>query len=97
MKETLSKLTQKLSPLSLPLFFLALVFLDYALRFVYASLGNTRLLSLRPMAFTLGWALLLTSLISLLPRLGRRIAIGLLTGLFGFLALLHGVSPFSTR
>lgn len=91
MKETLSKLTQKLSPLSLPLFFLALVFLDYALRFVYAGLGNTRLLSLRPMAFTLGWALLLTSLISLLPRLGRRIAIGLLTGLFGFLALLHGV------
>ena len=91
MKETLSQLTQKLSPLSLPLFFLALVFLDYALRFVYAGLGNTRLLSLRPMAFTLGWALLLTSLISLLPRLGRRIAIGLLTGLFGFLALLHGV------
>lgn len=91
MKEKISRLVPKLAPLSLPLFFLDLVFLDCAVRFVYRSLGSTRLLSPRPMGFTLGWALLLTSLISLLPRLGRRIAMGLLAGLFTLLALLHGV------
>lgn len=76
---------------SLPLFFLALVFLDYATRFVYGFAGPTRLLALWPMLFTGGWALLLTALTALLPRLGRRIAMGALGLFYSFLALLNGV------
>ena len=68
----MTALSARLKPfrfLALPLFFLALVFLDYSFRFVYAFTGPTRLLALWPMLFTGGWALLLTSLTALLPRL----------------------------
>lgn len=82
---------RKLSPFALPLFFFGLVFLDYAFRFVYGFTGSTRLLSPWPMLFTLGWALLLTSLIALLPQLGRRIAMAAVGVLYAFLALLNGV------
>ncbi len=90
MKIFLEKL-KKFSFLSLPLCFFSLVFLDYSFRFFYRFLGDTALLSWKPMVFTLGWSLLLTSLVSLLPRLGRRIAMGVLALLFAFLAILHGV------
>lgn len=76
---------------SLPLFFMALVFLDYAFRWVYAQAGSTRLLSLKPMLFTGSWALLLASLAALLPRIARRIAMCVLGVFFGFLVVLHGV------
>ena len=82
---------RELGFVSLPLFFLALVFLDYAIRLVYRFLGVTRLLSWKPMVFTLCWALLLTALVSLLPKLGRRIAMGALGLLFALLAVAHGV------
>lgn len=91
MKDKMTRLIKKLSPLSLPIFFLALVFLDCVFRWVYAQAGSTRLLSWKPMLFTAGWALLLTSLTALLPRRLRRIAMGALGALFGFLTVLHGV------
>ncbi len=90
----MTALSARLKPfrfLALPLFFLALVFLDYSFRFVYAFTGPTRLLALWPMLFTGGWALLLTSLTALLPRLGRRVAMGAVGVFYAFLALLNGV------
>lgn len=89
MKEFLDRV-RKLSFLSLPLCFFSFVFLDYSFRFFYRFVGNTALLSWKPMLFTLGWSLLLTSLIALLPRLGRRIAMMVLIGLFSLLTIVHG-------
>lgn len=83
--------SRKFGAASLPLFFMALVFLDYAFRWVYAQAGSTRLLSWKPMLFTGSWALLLTSLVALLPRIARRIAMGVLGVFFGFIVVLHGV------
>ena len=90
-REALGRLSARFGILSLPIFFLALVFLDCTFRWVYAQAGDTRLLSLKTMAFTGGWALMLTALTALLPRRGRRIAMGVLGGFFGFLVILHGV------
>ncbi len=65
-RDTLGSLSRRFGLASLPLFFTALVFLDYAFRWVYAgAAGGTRLLSLKPMAFTGCWALLITCLIAL--------------------------------
>lgn len=89
MKTILEKL-KKVSFLSLPLCFCSLVFLDYSFRFFYQFVGDTDLFSWKPMLFTLGWALLLTSLIALLPRLGRRIAMMVLIVLFSILTVVHG-------
>ncbi len=90
MKNFLEKL-KRFSFLSLPLCFCSLVFLDYSFRFFYRFVGGVSLFSWKPMAFTAGWALTLTALIGLLPRLGRRIAMGVMAALFGLLALVHGV------
>ena len=59
-RDALGELSRRFGIVSLPLFFMALVFLDYAFRWVYAGVGGTRLLSLKPMAFTGCWALLIT-------------------------------------
>jgi len=90
-RDALGELSRRFGIVSLPLFFMALVFLDYAFRWVYAGVGGTRLLSLKPMAFTGCWALLITCLTALLPRRGRRIAMGMLGVFFAFLVVLHGV------
>lgn len=90
-REALGRLSLRFGIASLPLFFTALVFLDYAFRWVYAGAGGTEYLDGRIMVFTGCWALLLTCLISLLPRRGRRIAMGVLGGFFAFLTVLHGV------
>lgn len=88
----LKAIPRPLGLLSLPLFFLALAFLDYAFRWIYAFTGATQLLSLKPMCFTLGWALLVTALVSLLPRrLPRRIGMLVLGGFFAFLVVLNAV------
>ena len=89
--EWFKKWRDKLSFLSLPLCFFSLISLDFTLRFFYRFAGNTRFLAWKPMLFTAAWALLLTALISLLPALGRRIAMGVLGVLFALLAVLHGV------
>lgn len=64
-------LYRRLGAMSLPVFFMSMVFLDYALRWTYAGVGGTRVLGEKPMVFTGCWALMLTALIALLPRLGR--------------------------
>ena len=80
---------RRLSPLSLPLCFLSFVFLDFSFRYFYRFVGGTSVLSYKPMLFTAGWALLLTGLLGLLPRLARRIAMMLLILLFSVLTLVH--------
>ncbi len=90
-REALKGLSRRFGILSLPVFFLALVFIDGAFRWVYAGAGGTRLLNAKTMLFTCSWALLVTALTGLLPRLGRRIAMGALGVFFGFLVILHGV------
>ncbi len=82
---------QKFSFFSLPLCFFSLVFLDYSFRLFYGFLGDTDLFSWEPAVFTLGWSLLLTGLVALLPRFGRRILMGIYALLFGLLDLTHGV------
>lgn len=90
-RDVLAGLPARFGILSLPLFFAALVFLDCSFRWVYAQAGSTRLLSWKPMLFTVSWALMLTCLAAMLPRLARRIVMGVLGVLFGFLVVLHGV------
>lgn len=90
MKDFLEKV-RRFSFLSLPLCFSSFVFLDLSFRFFYRFLGETRLLAVQPTVFTLAWALVLTALISLLPRLGRRIAMMVSICFFGLLAVVHGV------
>lgn len=85
------EMSRRFGILSLPLFYLALVFLDISFRWVYAHTGETRLMSWKPMLFTASWALIIVSLISMLPRRGRRIAMGALGVFFSFLVVLHGV------
>lgn len=89
MKPLIQKL-RKLYFLSMPLCFCSLVFLDYSFRFFYRFLGNTALLARKPMVFTLCWALLLTALLSLLPKRGRRVAMMVVICFFSLLAVVHG-------
>ena len=77
--------------LSSAVFFCMLVGLDGGLRVVYRGVGITSVRSPIPWIFTLCWAALLTVLVRLLPRRGRRAAIGVLGGLFCLLFLTHAV------
>ncbi len=90
MKNFLDRI-RKLSFLSLPLCFFSFALLDFSFRFFYQFAGDTEVFAWKPVLFTLGWAGLLTALISLLPRLGRRIAMMALILLFSVLTLVHGV------
>ena len=89
----LEKKLPRLAPwLHLPLFFAALIALDLGFRWMCrfaqtVGLANT----LKLMPFTLGWALLLTGLAALLPRLGRRIYMIVLAVALGLLCVTHGV------
>lgn len=93
MRERMKKLyaaLEKVSFLSLPLCWCSLVLLDVSFRYFYRFLSDTATLSLKPMLFTCGWAALLTALIALLPRLGRRIAMMALVVIFSLLEITHG-------
>lgn len=76
--------------LSMPLCFCSFVFLDCTFRRFYQFLGSTAVLDSKPMVFTLCWSLLLTALISLLPKRGRRIAMMLCSVVFSLLTIVHG-------
>ena len=89
MKDLWAK-AKKLSFLSLPLCFCSLVCFDATLRLIYRFVGDTRFLAWQPWVFTLCWSLALTGLVSLLPRLGRRVAMGVLGAFFALLTLAHG-------
>lgn len=84
-------LRARLAPASLPLCFAGLFLFDGALRYFYRFAGSTRFLDPRAFLFTGAWCLALTAVCALLPRLGRRILMGVYALFFGFLCLLHGV------
>ena len=93
MKEWIKKLSgalERVSFLSMPLCWCSLVLLDVSFRYFYRFLSSSATLSLFPMTFTAAWALLLTALISLLPRLGRRIAMMATVVVFTLLEITHG-------
>ncbi len=84
-------LRARLAWTSLPFCFAGLFLFDAALRYFYRFAGSTRFLDWRAFLFSGGWCLALTALCALLPRLGRRILMGVYALFFGFLCLLHGV------
>ena len=78
--------------LHLPLFFLSLTALDLGFRWMCRfaqAVGLVNTLKLMP--FTLGWALLLTGIAALLPRLLRRVWMGLISAAATVLCVVHGV------
>lgn len=88
-KDTVMEKARGLSFLSAPLCFLSFCFLDFSFRYFYRFLGVTALFSWKPALFTAGWALLLTGLTALLPRLARRIAMLALIAFYSVLVLVH--------
>ena len=90
MKKVLTR-ANLLRVLSPALCVLGLLTLDLTLRYVYGFTGDTALFSKIPIAFTGLWAFLLTALCQLLPRLPRRIVMGLIIVFYTLLALTHGV------
>lgn len=90
MKSFIERL-RKFSFLSLPLCFCSLFFLDFSFRYFYKFAGDTSLLAKTPTVFSVGWCLLITALISLLPRLGKKIAMIFSISLYTVLTLVHGV------
>lgn len=72
-------------------FFCTLVGLDGTLRFVYRGTSLTGFFSITPWGFTLAWAVMLTALTHLLPRKGRRIAMGVIGGFSCLLYLTHAL------
>lgn len=87
--EKLASKAKKYSFFSLPLCFISFVLLDFSFRYLYRFAGSIRFLSWQAIGFTVCWALLLTSLIGLLPRLIRRIAMLVLVIFFATLLLVH--------
>lgn len=69
--------------------FVSLVFLDLSFRGFYGFVGSTELLDKTALTFTLAWAGLLTALLSLLPRLPRRICMGVVGVFFALLTITH--------
>jgi phosphoglycerol transferase MdoB-like AlkP superfamily enzyme len=76
--------------LHFPLLFLLLLGLDVAFRAIYPISGAPAWNDTQPLLFSVFWALLLSSLIELLPTLARRIATVLLPLLTGLILLVHG-------
>ena len=86
-KRTDRKIPGFISPL---LCLLSLVVLDVLLRTIYQDVGNTPVWNGPTMVFTIAWVTLITAVLTLLPRLPRRILM-ILTGLFySVLAIAHG-------
>ncbi len=81
---------QKHRFLSPVLCFASLLFLDISFRWIYSFVGSTPVWDAQPFNFTVGWSLLLTALVMLLPRLLRRIAMVLLIVFFSLLVVVHG-------
>lgn len=69
--------------------FLAYLLLDFTLRFTYRSGGIVGVKYLPAALFTLGWALVLSGLVFLLPLKGKRLSRGIPLGVFVGLAVTH--------
>ena len=70
--------------------FLSLVVLDVLFRTIYQDVGNTAVFNGPTMVFTIAWSLLITVLLSLLPKLPRRILMMIAGLFFSILAIVHG-------
>ena len=75
--------------LSSAVFFCVMVGLDVGVRWIYRGNSITYFFALVPWVSTLSWALMVTSLLRLLPQIPQRIAIGMLGGLFNLLYLVN--------
>lgn len=79
------------SLVSTGLFVLTLFMLDLGLRSLHPGIGITPIYDPIPQRFTLMWVTMLTAFILLLPRLLRKIAIGVVGGVFLLLFLVHSM------
>ena len=78
--------------LHLALFFLSLVALDGGLQYFFRFARIIELSTVLPIrCFTIGWALLFTGIAAMLPGLGRRIFMVLVSLVYTILAIVHGV------
>lgn len=91
MKKTLSSITHWLGKYALAGFFCILVALDLSFRFFYRDCTGISTLRLQPLLFTIGWVLLFCGIVSLLPTLGKRIAMILIVTVQAILCIVHGV------
>lgn len=74
-----------------PLYFLILIGLDVAFRYLYRTADSFSWGNLTPLLFTLGWALVLTGVAVVLPRRLSQIWIIFTCSLFAVLVLVHAV------
>ena len=71
--------------------FLSYVVLDFGFRYIYRYLSPIRFLFQPALLFTFGWAMILTAVAFILPRVARRIYMILSVLAFIFFALVHAV------
>ncbi len=67
----------------------ALIFLDFSFRYFYEHISPTGVMENDANRFTVLWAVLVTALLALLPRLARRIGMLIVGVLYGVLTLVH--------
>ena len=77
-------------------FFLMMLVLDWVLRSVHDGIALTKAADAVPWIFTLIWAAGLTVFLRVLPRLARRIAVGVLGALFNLLFITNALM-YSTK
>ena len=75
--------------LSLPLAFTAYLLLDVTLRYLFDGAGAVPASAAPPWLFTVSWAVILTCVAALLPRLWRRIWLGVTFLLFALMCVAH--------
>ena len=80
-----------LSRLALPIWMLALLGQDLLFRRLYGFAGGVDWLAPIPLSFTLLWLLVFGGLVLLLPRLGGRVVVLLITVLSCLLTVVHAV------
>ena len=85
----LPKLPERARLASLPLAFLSYLLLDVSLRYLFDGAGAVPAGAFPPWLFTLAWAAVLTGVAALLPRLWRRIWLGVTFALFAVLCIAH--------
>lgn len=75
----------------IPLCFAAYLLLDFSFRYFYRFVDGKPLMYFPAMLFTVGWALILTAIAFVLPRIIKRIYMILTIVLYAVLTVVHGV------
>ena len=91
LKSSVSKITsnKKLFWLHYVVYFIGLIFLDFSFRYFYKHTATYEVVGNNAVWFSVCWAFLLTAISAILPRLIRRIFIGITGILFSVLALVN--------